>query len=73
MEEIKKILELVHSLEAKVQQLEKENRELKFAIISACDSLTKQNHDMSMAIDDDEGEYKAVALPSFKSPKWLKK
>ena len=74
MDEIRKILNLVYSLEEKVSQLEQENTALKQAINSACASLINQNAQMKGTLEDDEKviEFHPSA-ESFKSPSWKEK
>ena len=68
MKEINDIKELIESLEKKVCELEAENEALRFAIVSACDSLTRQNSELS------DSTYKSSSFePSFQAPIWTKK
>jgi uncharacterized protein YlxW (UPF0749 family) len=74
MDEIRKILNLVYSLEEKVSQLEQENTALKQAINSACASLINQNAKMKDTLEDDEKviEFHPSA-ETFKLPAWKEK
>jgi septal ring factor EnvC (AmiA/AmiB activator) len=69
MNEIENIKKLVDRLEKKIRELEKENTALKKAIISACDSLTKQNTDTRDQLALDAPRQNLIA-PNFKPPKW---
>jgi predicted nucleic acid-binding Zn-ribbon protein len=71
MKEINDIKELIESLEKKVCELEAENKALRFAIVSACDSLTRQNSELS-DISDSAHESSSFE-PSFQAPIWTKK
>ena len=74
MDEIRKILNLVYSLEEKVSQLEQENTALKQAINSACASLINQNAQMKDTLEDEENiiEFHPSA-ETFKLPAWKEK
>lgn len=78
MDEIRQILDLVRGLEKKVRDLEEENQALKHAILSACDSLTRQNSELHETVATEpsgslgsSGNTSSIPSPSFKPPKWF--
>jgi len=68
MDELIEIKSLIQGLEKKIRELEEENHALKRAILSACDSLSQGNTEMSKVLVD-----KTIRVsPNFKPPSWTK-
>tara|TARA_Y100000296_G_scaffold79170_1_gene102780 strand:- start:901 stop:1104 length:204 start_codon:yes stop_codon:yes gene_type:complete len=64
MIEIEQLRQAIDALEQKISDLQKENHSLRESVVSACNSLTKHNHQMSQHV--------SMLNKNFKKPRWTR-